>query len=206
MQGSSDMQYSNGLIVKDHTSAQWANRLHMAYYDFVVRVVRNLSFARGYTSLLDIGAGDSQIVAKLNGYYSDTWAVDIEQTPSGAQTNVKADFLAWEVGRKFDCIMCLQMLEHVPNPRDFIARMLGMLSKGGSIIITVPYMWEAGIEPQHMQDPVDFQKIVSWLPSGIVPNESHIISEGADPFRRIAIIINDNLLEDALRPLTRKLA
>ena len=42
----------------------------------------------------------------------------------------------------FDVVLCTQVLEHVPQPRDALQEFRRVLRSGGSLIATVPFLWE----------------------------------------------------------------
>lgn len=39
----------------------------------------------------------------------------------------------------FDCIIAAEIIEHVPDPAEFVKELLGVLAPGGSLIISTPY-------------------------------------------------------------------
>jgi SAM-dependent methyltransferase len=41
-------------------------------------------------------------------------------------------------GRKFDCVLLLDVLEHLPDPFDFVARLAPLLAPNAFIVISVP--------------------------------------------------------------------
>lgn len=57
-----------------------------------------------------------------------------------------------------DTIICTEMLEHVPHPREVVAEMWRLLRHGGVIIGSVPFLY-----PVHA-DPYDFQR---FTPEGL---------------------------------------
>ena len=48
------------------------------------------------------------------------------------------DELRENTDKHFDAICAFQVLEHVPDPRQFIEGMIGMLKPGGKLILSVP--------------------------------------------------------------------
>jgi hypothetical protein len=53
----------------------------------------------------------------------------------------------------------LQVLEHLENPAEFAQK---LFQSGQTVIISVPYKWPSGIQKNHVQDPVDEQKLKCW--------------------------------------------
>ncbi len=51
---------------------------------------------------------------------------------------VNADLLSYETTRRFDSVVCLNVLEHVDDDRAAIGRMAEMLAPGGRLLLMVP--------------------------------------------------------------------
>ena len=55
---------------------------------------------------------------------------------------VTADFMEYELpndNTKFDLLLCSQVLEHVPNPKPFLKK---LLSTAKTCIISIPFNWK----------------------------------------------------------------
>jgi SAM-dependent methyltransferase len=50
-------------------------------------------------------------------------------------------------GTSFDAVLCTQVLEHVPEPRDVLRELHRVLVPGGRLWMTVPFVWELHEEP-----------------------------------------------------------
>lgn len=190
--------HSNGLNVKDAPSAGWEARKNLNY---IKRVLHYASQGQG--SLLDVGCADSQLCPLLKDQYPASTAIDIEQIPKGAMDCIQGDFLTYDfAGYSFDCILCLQVLEHLDDrliPR-FISRMRSLLLPGGTLIISVPYRWAHDVDPHHVQDPVTLSRFLSWFPVGVVPNHLDIVAEEGNPFRRLVAVFSTNMHPDLADP------
>jgi hypothetical protein len=46
---------------------------------------------------------------------------------------------------------------------------------GRVVIVSVPYRWPQGVHPEHVQDPVDEQKLLGW--AGQQPLETRIVMD-----------------------------
>lgn len=51
---------------------------------------------------------------------------------------VNADLLSFETTRRFDSVVCLNVLEHIEDDRAAIGRMAAMLAPGGRLLLIVP--------------------------------------------------------------------
>ncbi len=138
----------------------WEGRKDLQYY----RTVRE--FAEKYCpngkTLLDVGGG-----VGLGCQYLE-WFDRFDRTAVELPTNgcmldgvrvVNADFLQWEPDRQYDLVLCLQVLEHVPDASAFA---LKLLTCGRVVIVSVPYLWPAGACSEHVHGPVDEAKLKAW--------------------------------------------
>jgi hypothetical protein len=138
-------------------AAYWARRQHMQYYQEVIRLAR--AHAPNAKTVLDVGAHDTPVVTQLDWIPSRT-AIDYEVKPDlPGVAGIQCDFLEFEPEQPFDLVLCLQVLEHLDDPRRFAQK---LLDTGRVVIISVPYQWPAGFYPEHPQDPIDEQKLLTW--------------------------------------------
>jgi len=139
----------------------WEGRKDLQYY----RTVRE--FAEKYCpdgrTLLDVGGG-----VGLGCRYLE-WFDGFERTSVETPTNgctldgvrvVNADFLTWEPDRQYDLVLCLQVLEHIPDPIPFARK---LFECGRVVIVSVPYRWPTGSCSEHVHDPVDEEKLRGWI-------------------------------------------
>jgi SAM-dependent methyltransferase len=98
----------------------------------------------GTRRVLDVGAGDGylahQLLADLSAgsevvcldpHYSDAQLAGLRQAPGVSFTRQQPDGL-------FDVILLLDVIEHVEDDRDLLARSAASLASGGCILISVP--------------------------------------------------------------------
>lgn len=86
-------------------------------------------------SILEIGCGAGHLLKKLVGAY-DVAGVEYSEKAiaSLSRANIPLD-----TGRKnYDLVVCLQVLEHVPEPRKFLQEAIAKLGDRGFLLITVP--------------------------------------------------------------------
>jgi 2-polyprenyl-3-methyl-5-hydroxy-6-metoxy-1,4-benzoquinol methylase len=50
------------------------------------------------------------------------------------------DLLTWDIDQKYDLVIASQVLEHLPGPDKFLARLCELTTRQGYILLTVP--WE----------------------------------------------------------------
>lgn len=103
------------------------------------------------SSLLDVGAGECPYKSQCShlqyvsqdvnmydgsgnqkGLQTGTWSFD--------QIDIRCDLLDIPEDRKFDSVLCTEVLEHVPDPIRAIEKMSRLVKKpGGKLIITAPF-------------------------------------------------------------------
>lgn len=98
-------------------------------------------------STLDIGCGGGVLIHKMSGVWPDSKFVGVEPTPSFAQltrNNTKADVICSYFqsdtlyGQKFDLITCCQVLEHIPDVKDFLQNIRKHMHQSSNLYLEVP--------------------------------------------------------------------
>jgi SAM-dependent methyltransferase len=106
--------------------------------------------------VIDIGAGDGPYRELFDRceYVTVDWANSPHEDASDTDVVASADSLPLE-DASFDAALSTQVLEHVPAPIDVLREVYRVLRPGGSLLVTVPFVWE-----EHEQ-PFDFQRFSS---------------------------------------------
>ncbi|MEI6215285.1 MAG: class I SAM-dependent methyltransferase [Desulfuromonadales bacterium] len=98
----------------------------------------------GITSLLDIGCSRGGFGAAVKSARGCRVA-GIEMNRHEARSAEKlldrvwvGDMLALDIDEKFDCITCLDVLEHIPEPRQLLEKAGSLLNPGGKLLLSVP--------------------------------------------------------------------
>lgn len=84
-----------------------------------------------FTSVLDVGAGGVHAIKFME---SGKHVV----TVSLSEADYQCDYLDIGFPNKFDCIWASHVLEHTPNPNQFLRKMFDDLKDGGILAVTVP--------------------------------------------------------------------
>ena len=159
----------------------WKSRADLLYYRAVYQIVSGIG--SNAQSIIDIGSADTSYVSWFN-WIDRKVQLNLQfrnKTGLPGIERIEGDFLAWESAEKFDVALCLQVLEHVPDPRAFCDKLKQVAS---ALVISVPYKWKAGKSKGHLHDPVDEQKLLVWM--GIEPNYKLMVQEPFGPTRLIA--------------------
>lgn len=137
-------------------NAYYLERKNFNYYKKVLEIVKSLTFK----SIIDVGANRSPILENIDNSI-DKVLIDLNDIPiiDGIR-NIKGDFYTWNPDKQYDVVLCLQVLEHLENPKLFANKLFQIAND--TVIISVPYKWKKGFCKYHVQDPVDLQKLKSW--------------------------------------------
>lgn len=128
---------------KFQTGNPVVRRLINRFYDRVAEEVR----AANPSSVLDAGCGEGESLIRLDGLLPErTAGVDIdaaaveytsERIPTADISQHSVESLPFEDG-SFDLVLCLEVLEHIPEPAGAL-RELARVAAGGELVISVPH-------------------------------------------------------------------
>lgn len=104
-----------------------------------------LDLLKGGDSVLEVGVGEGHFLRAARNHGVTVQGVELN--PKGAERARVLGFqvhertlkeLSNQISERFDAICSFQVLEHVPDPRDFLQGMITMLRPGGRLILSVP--------------------------------------------------------------------
>ncbi|WP_420379812.1 class I SAM-dependent methyltransferase [Gilvibacter sp.] len=114
-----------------------------------------------FNTVLDIGSGEGKHSDVLNQKGKLVTAIDFGSSVyfekrSDTYTCIISDYYEYEFDTKFDAIWASHVLEHQPNPNQFLKKIHKDLKEGGILAITVPplkheivgghvTLWNAGV-------------------------------------------------------------
>lgn len=128
------------------------------------RNFRNAIVEAAHGEVLDFGGGSGDLTAKL---------AEVGLSVTYADVHGKTfDFAKWlfkkrklsvkmvnlskdRLGGKYDTIICIDVIEHVPDPKETLYMIVSLLNRGGSLIITNLEVEEI-LETHPMHNKVDF--------------------------------------------------
>ena len=95
-------------------------------------------------NILDVGAGEG-VFGKMLGHNFKVTNLESPHAKVSIKNIVKIDFLKWKTNKKFDGIVFLESLEHVPSPQEYLRKAKSLLKKGGYIFVECPRYdsWES---------------------------------------------------------------
>jgi len=105
---------------------------------------------------------------------------------------INADALNWEHNVvPFDTIVSFETIEHLPNPKAFMARVAELIRPGGRFLVSAPNILQHQRAPEPVENPYhlnepDYATLCGWLePFFIIEEEweqSTLLTPGADHF------------------------
>jgi SAM-dependent methyltransferase len=136
-----DRRYLNGLFL---STAFWVN--HTKILDYFHREFCDTASATG--TLLEAPAGTGIFIsefARRNPGWT-TEGIDISESAVGGAPMIdKKDVFALPEDRKFDRIICGELLEHLEKPVELLETLSRLLAPGGTIFLTTA-VWAANID------------------------------------------------------------
>jgi hypothetical protein len=151
----------------------WKTRENARYLRAVRALVDRLIAKGRVRSILDVGSNGC---AYLDWFPSVSRRISLDLVnpySSDGVEAIKADFLTYEPAQPFDLVLCLQVLEHIPEAAQFAQRLLTVT--GRRLVVSVPHKWPAGRSEWHVHDPVDEAKMLSWF--GREPDYHSVVLE-----------------------------
>lgn len=140
------------------------------YYKYIDILIK--AFAADAKSIIDVGSSNMPILESFF-WIKEKYTLDIDQPYSSPNVQaIKADFLQFSPKQKYDFAICLQVLEHVEEAKEFSQRLFDLSDR---VLISVPYQWPKGSDPTHIHDPVTEDKLLEW--TGREPNYSIVVEE-----------------------------
>ena len=107
--------------------------------------------------VLDVGCGQKPYLSFFDVSDYVGLEVDTPESRSKKQADFFYDGKTFPFGNaEFDSVLCNQVLEHVFEPDEFLSELHRVLKQGGTLVLTVPFVWD-----EHEQ-PFDFARYSSF--------------------------------------------
>ena len=127
--------------------AAWKARKPYYFVSRLQALERHLESNVGESTLLDVGCGDGSLMktARKRGWRVEGVELSEQLASKSRECNPEVvvhheDFMNFEgaSGKRFDAIVGLDVIEHLRSPRAFLRKALGLLTKGGLVLIQTP--------------------------------------------------------------------
>jgi len=120
------------------------DRWYTARKDIVLWLIEKLFNRKKDISLLDVWSGTWYLLEKLShSWYKNIWWLDYSEDSINICKKKWIHIEYWllpniDLRKKYDCITCLDVIEHIDEDKLSIENVLKKLEKGGKAIFTVP--------------------------------------------------------------------
>lgn len=182
------------------SSEYWRQRRHYDFYKHLECVVKR--YAASAKTALDVGSSLPPYLNALPWLEERTilgprfagnvkkGGTEMLSTARIAQkfgvVAIQADFLDWTPaagGRPYDLVLCSEVVEHVPKPKEFVRK---LLTVGRVVVLSVPYRWAPSHDDaHHLNNKITRDRIASW--AGRQPNAYDIVEEEGGEQRIICV-------------------
>ena len=163
--------------------------------------------------VLDVGCGGGILSESMAQRGAEVLGIDLAQAPlavarlhaleTGAKVeyrDVSAEDCADEMPEQFDCVTCLEMLEHVPDPASTVAACARLAKPGGKLFFSTlnrnSKSWLFAI--------VGAEYVLRLLPRGTHEWQKFIKPSELDGYCRAAGLQVDEIIGLTYNPLTRR--
>jgi SAM-dependent methyltransferase len=102
-------------------------------------------YARG--RVLDVGCGHMPFRDSVMRHAGSYEGLDVEARAEGVTYISDAVSMTGVPRSAFDTVLCLEVLEHVPDPRAVLASIASVLKPGGMLVLTAPHLSRLHEEP-----------------------------------------------------------
>jgi len=122
---------------------------------------------RAAKSVIDIGCGRGQFLDFIKDQRTDIAATGVDIAPNISRKGItfyQGDIFALELGQ-FECLVSLQVIEHIADVQGFVARLRELTNPGGTIVISTiaedsVLFWLARVA-KRLRWPVVFNRLYS---------------------------------------------
>jgi hypothetical protein len=179
-------------------------RSKFRYYDSLFYTT--LQYGANAESVIEVGCASDPFIKYLDWVDKRTCVAPyfVDYANNKMESNITkveritADFMKYELpdNKKYDLLLCNQVLEHVPQPSLFMKK---LISSAKTSIISVPFNWgDCGKGCNHLTDKITYEKILKWS-APHKPIHSGIVTEKVNyEFNRRIILVyteSDEIVE-----------
>ncbi len=117
--------------------------------DYEREVAELLEYDTIRSAVLDVGCATGDFLSVAQNYYREIHGLDVSSRMAAVLKKrlgidiFVCSFDQLETDKQFSCIRMSHVIEHIPNPHDWLQKAKGMTVEGGIVVINVPNMFSA---------------------------------------------------------------
>ncbi len=166
-------QFSDSIKLEDNTQIA-----HSSVNMFKEEVENLLRYDTIRSNVLDIGSAMGTFLFAAKPYYKNAIGLDVSAAmaafaskSTGATVYLK-QFNEFTYDGKFSLIHMSHVIEHIPNPVEWLRKAASMLEPGGVLVVNVPNKFSLSFRLQHLFYRAGLKKQFSstWIDSTRVPD------------------------------------
>ncbi len=113
--------------------------LKQSLFNYRYRKWRIAKHSPGSGRILDIGSGTAPVSPDLTRtVVADISAEAMKNVNAATKVVTSVTAMSFDTA-SFDCVLCSEVLEHIPDDQKAVAELRRVLKPGGMLIVTVPY-------------------------------------------------------------------
>jgi len=118
--------------------SEWTKEHADVYFDTLQKFKNVLDFGAGYGFFMEELNNRPDRHFTIEGIEISKFRLDNFVGGIVHNVNIMTDEIPSDIRHKYDCIICLHLLEHISKPILFLERIKLLLKKGGCVIVEVP--------------------------------------------------------------------
>jgi 2-polyprenyl-3-methyl-5-hydroxy-6-metoxy-1,4-benzoquinol methylase len=192
-------------IVPDEVdgSVQWSAEtleLHLERYRFASShingaAILDMACGVGYGAYLLAGTATVQSITAVD-IDEDCIAYARQRYSHPLISFLQADATTFDDGRKFDSIVSLETIEHLPHTKLFLAHLFHLLNSNGLLICSVPVTPSVDANPYHLHDFTENKFLKLLIAAGFSIEEKMI---QVQPFSPVQVLDKKEKRTESLR-------
>jgi len=145
-------------IEEDSTTGLQTLHLHQARYTFAAKHIQSgrildMASGTGYGSEILLHTSQAHITEIIGvDISSEAVAYAKKRYAHPSVTFLNQDIDTFDDLEKFQSIVSLETIEHLPNPEYFVHKLVGLLKPGGILICSAPTTPSVDVNPYHLND------------------------------------------------------
>lgn len=127
--------FSNKHTYSEEILKKWDLELHEIF-----------KFDKKRTAILDVGANMGDFLKAAKPYYKDCTGIEVAENMGkfiAKQLDLKihiGSYTETDFGKKFSCVHLSHVIEHIPNPKEWLQKTKEILEPDGILAMSVPHM------------------------------------------------------------------